>query len=319
MTRFLKVKGIREISPPDLDGHVFRLSLDIGEVIGTEFVPAQSSDLDVTISGTLQAVWGIPDSQLASSTGSVAAATVVQRASQGVQNVFQPVSLTTFSAPPTPPTYRIAIPGSLIPILEPEQKPETTRGTSMQFSFLSDNISEIRDNINALSRSLLRENLLELHEERPLFDMYKEAKTAEDLSNRIQSLAGLATAVNKKIILSAFDGAKLSEFAKRHSVNEPSQLAPLVLLEELLTIYSDSKRAKAVCDVFKRLNDLRQGFPTHGDKVEKVLPAYDFFKLRYPVRDFPSAWDTILGRYFDAMKKFLEIVEEYRYNVANVG
>lgn len=212
MARFLRVKNIRDVSPADLDGHVFRLSLDIGEVVGTEFVPVQSSDLDVTISGTLQAVWGIPDSQLASPTGSVAAATVVQRASQGVQDIFQPVSLTTFSAPPTPPTYRIAAPGSMIPIPEPDQKPET-RGVSMQISFLSDDISEIRDNINALSRNLLDDSLLELREERPLLNMYKEPKTAEDFSNRIQSLAGLATAINKKAILNSFVSKAVNNIA----------------------------------------------------------------------------------------------------------
>ncbi len=318
MAKFLRVRGIRDISPNDLDGHVFRLSLDIGEVVGTEFVPSTSNDVDVTISGTLQAMWGVPNSQVASPTGSIAAATVVDRVRQGSQELFQPISLTSFTGPTTAPKYSTAAPGSLIPIPEPEQKVEP-KASNMQISSLSDDISAIRDYIHTLSESLLGSSLLSLPQERHLIDMYKEARSGEEFSNRIQSLAGLAVSLNKPAMLKGFTQAQLDEIVKRHDLRDPSETAPVVLLEELLTIYSNADRAKAVCDVFKNLNNLRQGYPTHGDNAKKILQAHDFFKLRYPVDDFSTAWDSILGRYFEAMKEMLAIIKDHRHKVASGG
>jgi len=318
MARFLRINSLCDISPPDLDGHIFRLSLDVGEFVGAEFVPKMSNDFDVTISGTLQAVWGIPDAQLAPPTGSVAAATVVDRVSQGTPNPFEPLRLTTFSAPSKPPDYRIATPGALIPIPDFEHKVEP-KGTSMQITSLSDDISAVRDNINTLTKDLLGERLLELPQERPLIDMYREAQTAEQYSSRIQSLAGLVIAINKAALLKSLGGQKTKEIAAKHQIADPNQLAPLVLLEELLTLYSDANRAKMITGVFKRLNQLRQGFPAHGDNADKVLQAHDFFKLRYPVEDFATAWDTILGKYFEAMKEFLKVISDYRHKIANGG
>jgi len=318
MAKFLRVRNIRDISPNDLDGHVFRLSLDIGEIVGTEFVPAVSNDLDVTISGTLQAMWGIPNSQIAPPTGSVAATTVVNRVSQGVQDVFQPISLTSFTGPSAAPSYRIATPGSLIPIPEPAPKVEPTT-SNMQISSLSDDISAIRDYINTLSESLLGERLLNLPQERHLIDMYKEARSAEEFSSRIQSLAGLAISVNKPAMLKGLTQTQLDGIVARHNLQDSSQVAPFVLLEELLAVYSTTERAKTICDVFKRLNNLRQGYPTHGDNSERVLQAHDFFKLRYPVEDFSTAWDNILGRYFEAMKEMLAVIKDHRHKVASGG
>lgn len=315
MAKFLRVNDLRDISPPGLDGHVFRLSLDVGEIVGTEFVRGASSDFDVTISGTLQAVWGIPDSQLAPPTGSVAAATVVDRVRQGVPNPFEPLSLTTFSAPPVPPSFRIATPGTLIPIPEPEQ-PIEQKQSAMQISFLSDDISIIRDNINTLAKDLLGDRLLDLPQEKLLFDLYKPAQTSEEYDKRILSLGSLAIAVNRDSILKSLPADKLNEIAAKNNIGDPKQIAPLVLLEELLTVYSSAERAQKICSVFKRINHLRQG-PAHGDNADKVLPAHDFFKLRYPVENFATAWDTILGRYFEAMKEFRQVVSDHRQKVAS--
>ena len=60
--------------------------------------------------------------------------------------------------------------------------------------------------------------------------------------------------------------------------------------------------AAAICDTLKNINNLRQGYPTHGDNLDKVLPAHRFFRLRYPVTDYEAAWESVLGKYFEAMR-----------------
>ena len=182
----------------------------------------------------------------------------------------------------------------------------------MQITPLSDDISTIRDNINTLTENLLGERLLELPQERALIDMYKEAQSTEQYTNRIQSLAGLVIAINKPALLRWFSEDRAKAIAAKHKLAEPNLIAPMVLLEEVLSDFSNAERAKAITIVFKRLNDLRQSFPAHGDNADKVLQAYDFFRLRYPVDDYATAWDTILGRYFVAMKDMLGVIGDYR-------
>jgi hypothetical protein len=318
MAKFLRVNSVTDVTRPGYDAHVFRFSIEVGDMTGSKFVPTTTNELDVKVSGTLQAVWGIPDSRLASATGSVAAMTVAQRVSQGDADPFSPLSLTTFSAPQRPPEYQAVAPGSMIPIPESDQK-ITQKATSMQFTPLSDDISTIRDNINTLTKDLLGERLLELPQERALIDMYKEAQSTEQFNNRVQSLAGLVVSINKDALLRSFTAAEAAAIATKHGVADANRIAPLVLMEELLTGFSNAEQAKRITVVFKRLNDLRQSFPAHGDNVDSVLRAYDFFRLQYPIEDFNAAWDAILGRYFDAMKDLLRVIVEHRKKKAAKG
>ncbi len=311
MTKFIRIGSLTDITQPGYDAHAFRLNVEVGEMRGGEFVPTTENHFDVTISGTLQAVWGIPDSRLASATASVAATAVAHRLGQGDAEPFSPLSLTTFSAPTSPPAFSLFAPGTLIPILEPDQR-TAQEANPMQITPLSDDISTIRDNINTLTENLLGERLLELPQERALIDMYKEAQSTEQYTNRIQSLAGLVIAINKPALLRWFSEDRAKAIAAKHKLAEPNLIAPMVLLEEVLSDFSNAERAKAITIVFKRLNDLRQSFPAHGDNADKVLQAYDFFRLRYPVDDYATAWDTILGRYFVAMKDMLGVIGDYR-------
>jgi hypothetical protein len=318
MAKFLRINSISEISPADLDGHKFQLSLDVGEVVGTEFVSRAKKNLDVTITGTLQQKWGIPDRFIAPPTGSLGTSTVVSRMMQGYPDPFEPVRLSTFSGASNPPQYNMATPGMLIPIPETElmAEPEIS---SIQITSLSDDISGIRDNINTLSIDLLGERILLLPQERALLDMYKDVRSAEEFASRIQSLAGLVVAINKSAILKSFDAEQTAEILTRHGIEDQNHLGSLVLLEELLTSYSNGVSAKRITEVFKSLNHLRQGFPAHGDNSQNVLKAHDFFKVRYPIRDFASAWETILGKYLEAMKEFLSVIREHRYKIVTGG
>ena len=167
MSRFIRFTGIEEISPSGLDGHKYKLSFDIGDVKSGNFVPQESQKITVTTSGTLQAVWGQTDAQVAQSSANTAVAMITSAASLGPATQIQPISLNSFTAPKLPPELPLAVPGALIPIPdqpEPSEKPQP-------FSVLSDDIAEIRDQINALSNALVGGRLLELPQERAILDI----------------------------------------------------------------------------------------------------------------------------------------------------
>ena len=187
--------------------------------------------------------------------------------------------------------------------LFPEKVKEVDANSSkLSISFLSEDISEIRDNINALSKVLLGDKLLLLKQERALIDMYKSATSDVEFERRITSIAGLIALVNKNLIREKLDKLSSDNTGwRRH-------------LEELLISYSDEKTAFGICIVFKNINDLRQGYPTHGDNLENVLPAYRFFGISYPIDNYTSAWETVLIRYFLAMKEIREIFKNHHNN-----
>ncbi|MEX2053082.1 MAG: hypothetical protein WD898_02550 [Candidatus Paceibacterota bacterium] len=312
MSKFLRFRKFRDVTPAGLDGHVFKLSLDVGKIVGTEFVPDESGDLEVWMSDSLQTIWGIPDSQLQSATGSLAASTVTHRVNLGYRDIFQPLRLSTFSPPALPADYASFSSVPLVPIPQRDMKLEPAHEEKDRFSILSDDISDIRDKINTLSTYLLGDRLLQLPQERALIDMYKEARTDEQFSSRLQSLAGLTTSINKSLILQAFKTSEVESIQHKHDHRDIRKIAPILILEELLALYSTPEDASRICTVFKRLNNLRQGYPVHGDNAQNYLGAIDFFKLQYPIEDFSIAWDTILGKYFKAMRDLLKVLTSER-------
>lgn len=80
----------------------------------------------------------------------------------------------------------------------------------------------------------------------------------------------------------------------------------------MLGRFVDADRAAAVCSVFKNINELRKGYPTHVNNTDKFLPAHDFLRVSYPIDNFEAAWDAILGKYFRAMKDMRDILAEER-------
>ena len=121
-------------------------------------------------------------------------------------------------------------------------------------SFLSNDISAIRDEVNAIAKEIIGDKLLELPQERALFDMSKPWMTQEEFASRVASLGGVVTAINKPAI---------GKFLKKSTDHAGS----LMVLEDLLATISSSDSAKKVCDVFKGINALRQAYPIHGDNV----------------------------------------------------
>lgn len=133
-------------------------------------------------------------------------------------------------------------------------------------------------------------------------DVYKPARSSEEFRYRIESLAGICGSLNKPILCTKLD--------KDPTIEQGS----ISLLEEYLDNLAGADMASAVCSVFKNINVLRQGYPTHGDNVRNFLNAHDFFSIPYPIEGFVTAWETILGAYFGALKELRGILSSERTN-----
>lgn len=296
MTKFLRINQITDVTSPGLDGHRYQLSFDVGAMKSGVFTPETSQTTTITTSGTLQAVWGLTDTQVAETSATAATSILLSIASEGNLNNLKPINLNTYSAPEYPPTQPLVQPGVVLPIPEPEA-PQTKKPS---FSFLSDDIAEIRDQINAISRDLLGDRLLELPQERAILDVYKPAETPEEFRSRVQSLAGICTAINKSIV---------GEYLKKESTKD---IGSILLLEEMLTTFTSQEKVSEICDTLKNINELRKGYPAHGDNTDKFLSAHDYFGINYPIMNFESSWERVLGAYFRAMKSLVKVMADTR-------
>ena len=277
-----------------MDGHKYRLFFDLGNRIEDSFSKESAYNLDIEVSGTLQAVWGKDDKELAITSVSLGTSHILDLASNNQLKDIEPYKLNTYTAPKLPPTGPASGVGAIFPVVEIEH--EIPLGGEM--SFLSDDISEVRDQINALSNNLWGGRVLLLSQERPLFDMYKPSNTTEEFQTRIQSLGIVVKDLNKEII-EKYLGSEAGE-----------SKGTIILLENSLAKLSNPERASEICSVFKNINYMRQGYPAHGDNAKKVLVAHRFFDLAYPIQNYSNAWEKILGKYFSSMREMRDILSE---------
>jgi hypothetical protein len=296
MSQFLKVSGVLDITPSGLDGHKYEVSLELGEMNDSAFSPTQKHKVTITTSGTLEAIWSRPPDQLIITTLSSAASLILQAARDQALDRLDSINLNTYTAQKTPPAEPLLLPGALIPI--GASRP-TTAGTGT-LSFLADDIAEIRDQINALSRDLYGDRLLLLPQERAILDVYRPTQSTEEFRNRVQSLAGICTALNKDLI------------GKELGLSSTTDQGSLLLLDKLVTKIGGDGETKAVTEALKNINELRKGYPAHGDNTDKFLSAHDFFSIRYPVTDFPRSWERILRSYFEAMQRLRKLLSTER-------
>jgi hypothetical protein len=293
--KFLRFVAIREITPPGMDGHRYRVAFEVGEKRGDHFHPLQSREMDIHASGTLQAVWGKSDSQMSAYSGTSAASHVLDLAKKNSLDALdEPLLLNTYTAPKVPPESPRFEPGVLIALDDTPSTPSTPEPRAL--SFLSEDVSELRDQINALSKDLWGGRVLLLSQERPLFDMYKSAGTAEEFRTRVQSLG---------IIAKDLDRALLRQVA---GITSDVQIGDFVLLGKAVETFPSAGSAEAICTPLKQLNNLRQGYPTHGDNAKMFLEAHRYFGLSYPVTSFSEAWESVLARYFESMRALRDVL-----------
>ncbi|NKC11538.1 MAG: hypothetical protein GKR94_04825 [Gammaproteobacteria bacterium] len=273
--KLLRFQGIRDITPPGLDGHKYRVHFEVGSRDDGGFKGEASHEFDVEVSGTLQAVWNQSDADVEQSSATAATSYVMTLASEDRLDIIPPLVLNTYSAPKLPPKEPVTTPGATFPIHHPAKATSVRSG----IYFLSEGISKIRDEINALTTHLWGGRVLLLSQERALFDMYKQAQSEEHFRNRVQSLAGIATDLDPELLE--------QQAQKAWDANSGTLILLALALERLCS----RSKADEIVEVLKNLNYLRQGYPAHGDNAKRHLDAYVFFGLPYPIVDFGNAWE----------------------------
>lgn len=286
MAKYLKFVSIKERVPSRIDGLEFDYAFELGTLKGDVFVPEHRYALDIQASRTLQTVWRVSNDQMGRIAAVLATPYVLELAREDRLDELSPFKLNTYSAPKSPPEEPRIEAGTVRAVVTATSGP----GAS-SLSFLSEDISEVRDQINALAKNLWGDRILLLSQERPLFDMYKNAKSAEDFRARIQSLGIIVKDLNRP------------QLAKAAGVADTKDVGDFILLEGALKSIAAESEVGAICATFKQINFLRQGYPTHGDNADKFLPAHKHFRLPYPIVEFSAAWEAILGNYFSAMKE----------------
>lgn len=298
MNKKLRISKIRNITPGGMDGYKHRLYWELLEPSDSEDIVTSSGHVDVSISGTLQAVWGILDSDVPLVSGSAAIPKILEFAADGELEQHDEITLSTSTMEKTAPSLIYNLTGALLDL--PDNGGNLEMENSNRISFLSIDISEVRDQINTLSTAMIGGRLLMLPQERALIDMYKPAETSEKFTSRLQSLAGLVISIDTKLI------------DKIDSIDTTKIEGSLNYLNEYLSNISEPEKFDNIIGVYKRLNDLRQGYPTHTDTAKNVISAYDYFGIRYPVTDYEAAWERIMNKYLSATRELLNILADYR-------
>ena len=231
---------------------------------------------------------------MTSVSSSSAAAYALTLASENRLDELKDLKLNTYTAPREPPQGPVVQPGTLLPIGEIQSAP--LRRTAL--SLLSEDISELRDQINAIAKDIWGERILLLAQERPLLDMYKPVRNADEFRARVQSLGIIVKDLNKPVL------------GKVAGISDLAETGAIVLLQQALAKVMSVEETDTACAVLKNINTLRQGYPTHGDNAKQFLEAHRFFKLPYPVQDYEPAWETVLGEYFRAMRRIRDGLSE---------
>lgn len=290
MKQFIRLLGIVKRPQSRIDGSEYDLFFELGTQTEQTFTQLKAFTVLVQVSGTLEAIWRISSEEMGKVAAALTLPRILELAREGKLDEIEPIKLNTYSAPHQPPPDR-APEGSMHALVEaasPKQDSVT--------SFLSEDISEVRDQINALSKAVWGDRILLLSQERPLLDMYKNAQTQLDFRARVQSLGVIAKDLNRPVL------------AKAAALSDHGSVGDFVLMEMALETIAPKDQITPLTAVLKQVNSLRQGYPAHGDNADRFLAAHRYFGFPYPITDYSAAWEQILGKYFNAMKGIRELL-----------
>jgi len=127
-----------------------------------------------------------------------------------------------------------------------------------------------------------------------LFDFFKNANTEEEFSHRVASLGQVSQRLNVVIL-------------KSLTQETNTDIKSIQLLDKFLT--GIGKQSKEITETLRNLSRVRQGYPTHTDMSGNIA-ALDYFGISYPVKDYESAWQTLLKSYYSALDKLRQILIE---------
>jgi ERCC4-type nuclease len=144
---------------------------------------------------------------------------------------------------------------------------------------LASSIIDARDNINAIFHQKHKEKLLLLNEERDLLQLFRDADSEEQFFFRLSALKNIATHLNIKCL-------------RQLTGVSDNQTQSIHLLETYLNKLGDEHQN--IVETLRKINNLRQGYPIHGDRTKGVLGAHRFFSFDYPITEYSASWKRLL-------------------------
>ena len=276
----------------DATEYRFPFRLVDSQLIGAPEEMARSSQhvLTVGVSGTLEACWKLPKHLLPRVLFEYGRRHLRQKVLDGALSDSEELLLHTGNAETKCPfdPARIDNPSGATVVIEDTRRQLMENSSFVQ---LASRIIDARDNINALFHEKHDDKLMTVREERDLLQLFRDASSPEEFFYRICALANAVAGLN---VLKLRELTGISD----------TQIKSIKLLEVYLskTKLDDRK----IIETFQAINNLRQGYPVHGDRSEGVLQAHRYFGLSYPVSDFSGAWKIILLAYLDVLERLLD-------------
>jgi hypothetical protein len=273
--------------------------------VGDSHLEAADEELNTTnhaikvgVNGTLAAIWkkqsGISEHGLLKVLFEFARRDITQKIMDGILSATEEILLTTDNttgkcpfAPshiPDPDNYELEVEIPAVPIASGKGELE-----------IASRIIDTRDNINALFRAKHGDQLLLLRNERSLLELLRQANNQEEFVYRLSSLATMIDHANMK---------KLRNITGIADENIKS----IGLMDKYLEQINAADKEKAI-KILRNISKLCQGYPIHGDQVDKLIEVHSYFALPYPIPNYNSAWKTILLNYLAALETILEALK----------
>lgn len=275
----------------DATQYRFPFRLVDSELIGApeELARSTSHVLTVGVSGTLEACWGVPENLLPRILFEYGKRHLKQKVLDHALSESEELLLHSGNAETRCPfdPDRIADPSGTTLKIEDTVKPLMEDPSLLK---LASRIIDARDNINAIFHEKHGEKLIVVREERDLLQFFRDASSAEEFFYRVCALANAAT------------GWNLSKLRDLTKITD-SETKLIGLLDAYLT--RKGLKDEQVVKTLRALNNLRQGYPVHGDRSEGVLRAHAHLGLPYPVLDYSEAWKRLLVSYLGALERLL--------------
>ncbi|MCX6354163.1 MAG: hypothetical protein NTZ78_04570 [Candidatus Aureabacteria bacterium] len=298
----MPAKKITFAQPKDLhterDGIeiLFPFSLVDASLVGTPEEESETINHKIIVgaSGTLTSCWGLNGGDLLKVLFEYGKRHVVEKIRDGTLGKKEEIVLTTGNTPypcrfdaskidkPERASYTVELP--LKPIMEGNIE-------------IAAAIIDTRDNINALFKERFKEPLLVLNQERDILQLFRSADSQEEFFFRICALANLVQNLNVKV-LRGITGIS------------DTTMGSISLIEEWLK--KIGAPSDSIIPILRNLNCLRKGYPVHGDHIPGVVDAHRYLDIAYPPDNFPKAWHMLLNKYFEALRKLLDVLRPGR-------
>ena len=262
-----------------------------------EETKTQQHVVNVKITSTLASCWRLSKQDLVKVLFEYGKRHIVDKLKDGTLRDIEELSLNTRSHPTKCPfnPSRISDPNQATINVEISEKTLVLDQTQSQ---VASTIMETRDNINAIFKNKHGGKLFLLSQERTLSELSRKANSQEEFSFLLSALTKLAVELDTDIL------RKITPISDKST-------GSILLLESFLKSITSKKNENEmenVIEIFKGINNLRQAYPIHVDN-DRVLKAYEFFKIEYPINYYQKAWKTLLENYLSALQNLLEIIK----------